>query len=74
MCRVEEARDLKEPNAWLGDLRPVVRISVGEQRKSTQTGGGINGHAPTFGEEFVFPLQRCVRACLVARPDVFKIV
>ena len=58
VVRVEEARDLANPQKWLGSLRPAVRVTLGDQRRTTNTSGGMNGHAPAFGEEFVFPLQK----------------
>jgi len=58
VVRVVEARGLVDPEGWLGDLNPSARITVGDQRRVTATGGGINGHAPLWGEEFILPLQR----------------
>ena len=58
VVRVVEARDLLDPEGWMGDLNPSARISIGDQRRVTATGGGLNGHAPLWGEEFIFPLQR----------------
>ena len=60
VVRVEEARGLKDPPKWMGVLRPAIRITLGDQRRTTNTVGGINGHAPIFGEEFAFPLTKHV--------------